>query len=134
MKYTERINVVEILRFSIIGGCSVFVYTLALLFLKDEIGLINASLVAYLLTLFVNYLFQKNWTFKSERKHINTMPRFIVIHIFGIIINSSVLYVFIFIFDLLLIISQLVAFMVVAIWSYSLQKLWVFESEATFQR
>tara|TARA_R110000782_G_scaffold67650_4_gene136597 strand:+ start:9625 stop:10017 length:393 start_codon:yes stop_codon:yes gene_type:complete len=116
----------EILRFSLTGGSSALIY-LAILYLTiPVIGLLAASLVGYTAAMIVNYAMQRTWTFKSDRAHKQTVPRFFVTHLGGILINAGIMALLVETMSFPILPSQILAFVAIAAWSYVLQKIWVF--------
>jgi len=123
----------ELVRFSIVGGGSVIAYIVAIFFLHKILDLLVASVVAYCLSMIVNYFLQKIWTFRSDRSHFQTGPRYLVIHLAGIAINTLTLALLVETFLIRFALAQLIAFGLIATWSYFLQKFWAFTPKVETQ-
>jgi putative flippase GtrA len=127
-------NLRELLRFSVVGGGSVIVYTLTLVLFRTFLGLLAASVVAYVCAMTINYSLQKLWAFQSDRPHTQALPRYVVIHAGGIVLNVLTLALLADTLALWLPLSQVIAFGLVATWSYFLQKFWVFSSAKELEK
>jgi putative flippase GtrA len=127
-------NLRELLRFSVVGGGSVIVYTLTLVLFRTFLGLLAASVVAYVCAMTINYSLQKLWAFQSDRPHAQALPRYVVIHAGGIVLNVLTLALLADTLALWLPLSQVIAFGLVATWSYFLQKFWVFSSAKELEK
>jgi len=82
----------------------------------------------------INYSFQKLWAFQSDRPHAQALPRYVVIHAGGIVLNVLTLALLSDTLALWLPLSQVIAFGLVATWSYFLQKFWVFSSAKELEK
>jgi len=84
------------------------------------------SAVAYAASMVVNYLLQRSFTFRSERPHRQAVGRYALVHGVGITLNAAMLEVLVGWMRFSLLIVQGAAVVIVAIWSYLAQKVWVF--------
>ena len=118
----------ETVRFCVVGATTTVVYVTIILSLLKLTGLplAPASAVAYLFAMVLNYLLQRNWTFVSKKKHSIAVPRFIFVHAIGIVINALTLQVLTVHVGLRYAVSQIVAVLLIAVWSYLALKIWVF--------
>ena len=132
---SDRATRGEILRFGLVGVSSVGVYLVIIITLMKltPFPLPTAAVVAYMFAMVWNYLLQRNWTFRSKNKHSFVVPRFIIVHAVGIVINAASLHVLATGAGLSYVVAQVVAIVFVATWSYLVQKIWVFMA-ATHER
>lgn len=122
----------QIAKFGVVGLSSVGFYYLFLIAAVElfGLGLIAASVVAYLLSMIWNYLMQRNWTFAADTNHSRGVPLYILTHLVGMFLNSAVLYGVATVTGIHYAIAQVFATGIVAIWSYLALRLVVFrESE-----
>ena len=130
LKFTllNKINLTEIIRFGIVGLSSVAFYYALLIGFVELLGIpvIVSAVLAYLISMIWNYWRQRNWAFKSDRDHKSSIPGYIVTHAVGMCINTVVLYIFTYYFEMYYILAQVFATCAVAAWSYLSLKLWVF--------
>jgi putative flippase GtrA len=118
----------QIITFSISGFASVAVYLFFFAWLiwlwPDRIWVTSA--MAYLVSMFANYLMQRRITFRSSRPHREAVTRYLVVHAVAAGINSTSLEVFVRWLSLQIWIAQAIAIGCVAVWSFGAQKFWVF--------
>lgn len=124
----SRALLLEMIRFGLMGATSAGIYLVFFVPLRWVIPsrLWLASGVAYLLSMVVNYLLQRNYTFRSDRPHQEAVVRYLVVQFVGLGLNSLVLEVAHHHLRFPLWPSQGFAIICVAIWSYLAQKVWVF--------
>jgi putative flippase GtrA len=127
----SRTLLLEMVRFGIMGATSAGVY-LALLIpithlLRTRLWL--AATIAYVLSMAINYVLQRNYTFKSERPHQEAVTRFVVVQSIGLALNAGVLEYAATYAHWPLWMAQGAAVSCVAVWSYGAQKVWVFVGE-----
>ena len=72
----------------------------------------------------------KLWSFESKRFHRETAPKFLVVIVLGIIINSTAIHIFV-TFGLHFLIAQVFAMSVVIIWNFGMFKWWVFPQNSS---
>jgi len=85
---------------------------------------------AYGLGIIFNYLVQRSFTFRSARQHQHAGPRYMVVQLGGMAINSAVLWVGVDVEHWWYPPVQFGAIALTAIWSYFGQKFWAFERAA----
>jgi putative flippase GtrA len=121
-------RVSEIARFGISGLATEFVY-FGLLWLSglwQTMPMWQRATLAYLGSIVVNYALQRSFTFRSQKTHTHSGPRYILVHSVGMAINSGVLGLTVDVLKLPFLPSQVAAIGLVAIWSYIGQKRWAF--------
>lgn len=116
----------EFIRFAIIGGVSAGVYFVGLYFLLGAFSLVVSAVAAYASAMVVNYLCQRAWTFKSDRRHDEALPRYLVVQLGGMALNAGTLEFFTTQVEAQIAVGQAIALCVIAAWSYLMQKVWVF--------
>jgi putative flippase GtrA len=126
--FLSRLPWGEMFRFGVMGLLSTALYLVIMMplkwFITAQLWLI--AVIAYLLSMAVNYVLQRNITFRSKRSHEEAVTRFLVVQLIGLGLNAGILdllvtrrhYVFWF--------GQGVAVIVTSLWSYGAQKCWVF--------
>lgn len=124
----SRVNLAEITRFGIVGLSSVGFYYALLIGFVEWLGMqvLVSAVLAYLISMVWNYWRQRSWAFKSDRDHKSSIPGYIVTHAIGMGINTVVLYIFAYYFEIYYLLAQVIATCAVAAWSYLSLKFWVF--------
>ena len=116
------------IRFGIMGATSAGIYLVFFIPLRWVVPtrLWVAATIGYLLSMVVNYVLQRNYTFRSNRPHQEAMGRYLVVQLMGLALNATVLELLTMRVKLSLWLAQGIAIAGVAVWSYVAQKLWVF--------
>lgn len=128
LNLVRKIPWLELIRFGATGLFSVALYLGCLVPLNYVLPnlLWLAAALAYGASMVANYLMQRNFTFRSNRRHEETVVRYLLVHAVAMGLNSGVLELLIRRLSVSLWLAQGTAVVCVAIWSYSAQKLWVF--------
>ena len=113
-----------------VGAASTLTTYLILIFLVEiwRMNVIGASVLGYIAGIAVNYKFNYGFTFRSERQHRNLIPKFFVVALAGLLLNTGLMFVGVNWFGIHYVLAQLVAVAVVLIWSFSINRLWVFRN------
>jgi putative flippase GtrA len=118
--------------FLVVGGFATGLQyaIMALLMALAGLPALTASNIGFAISAVVNYLLNAKLTFRSERSHASTLPRFAVTAALGLGINSLLL-------SLLIAAglhpapAQILATGGVLIWNYTLNALWTFKKPQT---
>jgi putative flippase GtrA len=119
----------QVIRFLSVGITSALVYltvTNGMMFYR-LLPTIPASILGYLLGIFVSYYGQKNYTFNRAENNSQFVVRFVTLSVFGIVANSTIIYLFINIVDINDYISTFLSAATVATINYFALKIWVFK-------
>ena len=119
----------EVVRFGMVGLASVGLY-FALLWLfgaLTALSLVIRATLAYGLGIIFNYVVQKSFTFRSVRQHQHAGPRYMVVQLGGMAINSVALWLGVDIAHWWFPAVQFGAICLTAMWSYWGQKFWAFQ-------
>ncbi|MEK9184817.1 MAG: GtrA family protein, partial [Patescibacteria group bacterium] len=118
-------------RYIISGGTAAFVDLVLLYILNTvfDIHYIFASIVAFIMAFFVSFILQKFWTFKNhsqENIHQQILMYFSA-SLFGLGLNTLLMYIFVDYFHLIVILSQIFAGILVACCSFFISKKLIFK-------
>jgi putative flippase GtrA len=91
-----------------------------------QINVIVASVIGYIVGIVVNYALNYGFTFQSKQHHQHLIPKFIVVMMVGLLLNTGIMFVGVNWFDINYVLAQLAAIAVVLIWSFTANRLWVF--------
>lgn len=119
-----------VLRFVLVGGST------ALLFLGLTFGLVEgaglhatvASTVACIAAICYNYLLHYHWTFGSDAPHGRVLVRYLVTCAGAVLLNGLVMYFGPAVLTLHYMYVQLLASIVMVLWTFSVSSVWVFRS------
>ena len=118
----------QFLRFALVGTVSTFT-TYSILVIGVEgfhVNAITASAAGYVLGSVVNYLLNYLYTFKSDQYHHILIPKFFIVMVVGMFINVAIMHASMDWLGLHYMVAQLVAIMVVLLWSFTASRLWTF--------
>jgi putative flippase GtrA len=102
---------------------------LTLLYITVEFFLFSPLLgtsCAFIWVATQSYLLNRNWTFRSSKKHSSTLPRFLIVSIIGFLGNFGMMYVLLNIFSLWYMLAQMLTALVIPIMGFLLNKYWAF--------
>ena len=114
--------------FALVGTAATIV-TFAVLIISVEVlhaNAIMASVVGYALGIVVNYILNYRYTFGSDQHHHVVMPKFLVVMVIGMFINTAVMYLGINWFRFHYMLAQLIAVAIVLMLSFTANRLWTF--------
>jgi len=114
--------------FLVVGGLSTILQYIVLVAAVSFFGVnpVNGSLLGYAFGGGVNYYLNYKLTFKSDKPHINTTWKFVVIMAVGFSLNGYIMSILIFDVELHYIFAQLLATAVVLVWNFIANKFWTF--------
>lgn len=117
------------LKFLGIGGVATSLqYTLLMLFVELlKITPVHASVIAYLLSAIFSYVANYYLTFKSISSHKASIAKFIFSVGIGLILTGSLMFLFTENMSFFYLLAQIVATLIVLIWNFFSQKVWVFK-------
>lgn len=121
----------EFVRFGSVGAASSAIY-FALLWVLTVLTTWPTAVrgtLAYGSGIALNYALQKSFTFKSGRRHQQAGPRYLLIHLGGMILNAAFLWLGVDVAGWNYILVQVAAMCVVTIWSYLGQRFWAFQPQ-----
>jgi putative flippase GtrA len=124
-----RATLPELLRFGAVGVASAVVYFI-LYGLFEWLTPFPPSVLAtlaYGTGMIFNYLVQRSFTFRSQRQHHHAGPRYVLVQIGGLLINTAVIYVGVDRWRWPFLPVQLGAIVLTATWNYLGQKFWAFD-------
>ncbi len=124
-----RAHLPELVRFAAVGISSAGVY-FGLLWLFGWLTPLPLSLLAILAYgtgIIFNYLVQRSFTFRSSRQHHHAGPRYLLVQLAGMLINSAVLHLGVELAHWPFAAVQLAGIVLAAMFSYVGQKFWAFD-------
>lgn len=113
-------------RFGIVGVAATMVY-FVIGFALERMGVLVlfGNAIAYVLGFIVSYFGHKLWSFRSSARHATSLPRFIIVWFAGLALNTLIIWSCMRL-GLAYMIAMGVAIVLVPVFTYCMQKLWVF--------
>lgn len=120
----------RIVRYGVAGGLSMLTHLVVLLLLVEGIGFgaVAATTLGFGASILISFLLQHHWVFRSQAARRFTAPRFVVVTLFGLLLNSSIMAVGYRLFAVHYLVVQAIAFAVVPVSNYLLNRAWTFGS------
>ncbi len=122
------------IRFIISGGTSAVV-DLSFLYLFNkvlDIHYLLSAIMAWVVAFFVSFTLHKFWTFKSHEEETHKQAvMYLGTSLFGLSLNTALMYVFVDIFNIEVIISQFFVGGIVAFSSFFISRKFVFKYKST---
>jgi putative flippase GtrA len=118
----------QFLRFALVGATATLTTYLVLILLVEiwHMNVILASVLGYIAGIAVNYKLNYGFTFRSARQHRIVIPKFILVALVGLLLNTGLMYVAVIWVGIHYVLAQLAAVAIVLIWSFTINRLWVF--------
>lgn len=116
------------MRFSFAGGIATLVQ-FSLLYLFVEFRLldkISASALSFVISAVCNYLMNYHMTFASTKSHLTTLPKFVGVAAFGLLLNVSLFSMFLLLVHYL--VAQMFATLITLCTNFILHKYWIYRS------
>lgn len=86
-----------------------------------------ASVFGFAISALLNYFLNYHYTFNSVQPHTATLPRFVIIALIGMILNTAAMTIQVNTLGFHYLIAQVVTTIVVLVWNFTGNRLWTFE-------
>ena len=123
---------VKLARYIVVGVIGTAIHFGVLIALVELWGVeaVTASTIGFIVTLVVSYLLNHRWTFRSDRGHLSAMPRYTVVSVCGLLLNSAIMYVTVHVLGLWYILGQCLVVVVVPLTNFLFNYHWSFRPAA----
>jgi len=94
-----------------------------LYFLTNLVGIyyLISSIISFIVSLMVGFVFQKYITFQNfEKKHIQQWSKFVFFQLIGLLINTIILYIWVEVFHIYYLYIALFNKIIIFIWNFSM--------------
>jgi len=92
---------------------------------------VPASLAGALLGAWINYWVNYHYTFRSSKRHLDSVVKFAAVATVGLLLNGLFMWVGVAVLELHYLLSQVVTTGLVLIWSFLANRLWTFHVRPT---
>ncbi|WP_025367304.1 GtrA family protein [Thioalkalivibrio paradoxus] len=116
--------------FVIVGGIATTAHYATLMALVEGLGIgpVPASGFGFLIGAIVGYVLNRRFTFASDRRHREALPRYLVVALGGLIINVGVLASVLALVHWHYLVAQVIATLAALFWNFGANRLWTFRS------
>jgi putative flippase GtrA len=121
-----------LVRYGIAGGASALTHlgTTWLLVEMAAIRPVLATNVGFALSIAVSYLLQRSWVFRSSRRHVQALPRFLIVVAISGLSNVTIVAVGTEVLDVHYLPVQIVALVAIPIINITLNATWTFRERS----
>ncbi len=121
----------EAVRYLLVGSLGTAAHLLVLTVCVEylQMGVVHASIAGFLAALSVSYVLNHYWTFASARAPFGSLWRYFLVSVFGLLLNTSMVYMMVELLHWWYLTSQLAVIFVVPTISFILNRYWSFASK-----
>jgi putative flippase GtrA len=124
---TGRAELWKIAKFGFVGSISIVIYFLVVFAMRPIFGAAwLVVLLAYLVTMSLNYFLQRTFTFRSQSHKLVSGRRYVVSHGVTLTINSALSFLVVDVTAMNLYVAQMLIITIVAITSFLICRFWVY--------
>lgn len=118
----------EALRFLVVGAAATVLQYAILIALVRSAGVnaVVASTLGFAVSMWLNYVLNRRYTFASDRPHAQALPRFIATALCGLALNAVGMYVLVSLLRLNYLLAQVIVTVVVTVWNFAINRWWSF--------
>lgn len=120
-----------LIKFGVTGVSGLVIDFLLTWFFKDELHINKfvANAIGFSTAVTSNYIINRQWTFKDKQsKAVPQFVAFLAVSLIGLMLNSSVIFLFNTLLSVNFYLSKAVAVFIVFFWNFSLNYFFVFKS------
>lgn len=118
----------QIIKFGIVGVIATIIDYVVLYGLTEFLGIhyLISSTISFIVSLIFNYILSIYWVFDVRKKQtIKEVLIFVILSVFGLIINELIMYIGASIFDIYYMLCKLLATIIVMIYNFITRKIFI---------
>lgn len=114
--------------FTLVGAVGTAAHYLLLVILVEQMVVdpVLSSMAGALLGAGVNYVLNRRYTFRSDRRHREALPRFLAVAGTGFVLNAALMWLAVDLVGLHYLPAQLLATALVLLWNWLANRRWTF--------
>ncbi len=118
----------QFIRFAGVGAIGTLAHYVLLVMLVETLRTneVAASTAGATLGALVNYLLNRRYTFRSEKRHGEALTKFLIIAALGLTLNSLLMLIFVEILNIYYLLAQVFSTGLVLIWNFLGNRFWTF--------
>jgi putative flippase GtrA len=127
---------IQFLQFSAVGAVGTLVHYCILVTLTGGLGVnpIVASSAGFACGALTNYVLNYHYTFTSNKRHRETMTKFLIVALVGMLFNGLIMSVCTEALQLHYLLAQLAATGLVLLWNFTANRFWTFRESGKYRR
>lgn len=122
---------IKLIKYGIVGVGGTFIH-IGILTLFVEYFLCDpviSSTIGFIATVIFSYYLNYNWTFKSNKKHSVAFPRYALVSLSGLLLNTLIMFISVNVMFLWYGIGQLIAIILIPISNFTFNFYWSFRGK-----
>lgn len=122
--------VTKFIGFAGTGAIATAIQYAILIALRESMGVdaVYASACGYAIAAVANYLMKYHWVFDSDEHHHVAGPKYAVVSLSGLTLNTLLMYLGTQILDIYYLLAQVAVTGIVLIWNFTLNGIWTFRA------
>ena len=122
--------------FTLVGAVGTIGHYTVLLTLVEifAVEVVTASVGGFVVGALINYTLNRRLVFRSQRAHVEALPRFFAVAGVGLIGNALLMGLLTYRMEIPYIVAQLVTTAILLVWHFSANALWTFRDRGIAQR
>ena len=130
MRLKDNNLIKKFTKYFIVGIMGAFTHLSILILLVEvfKCNYILSSTVGFVLTVIVSYCLNYRWTFNSRGSHARSLPRYTIVSLIGLCLNTCIMLLVVNIFGLWYLIGQAVTVIIIPATNFILNSYWSFKS------
>jgi putative flippase GtrA len=118
-------------KYAAVGAIATLIYMGMLVALVEVLRLdpVLSSVISFIFILVGSYFANQYWTFRSGRGHLYSIPRYVVVSLSGLSLNTGIMYLTVNVLGWWYILGQMVAIFVVPLSNFLLNFYWSFRED-----
>jgi putative flippase GtrA len=130
MKSLKKNNLIKkFTKYFIVGIIGTVTHLSVLIVLVEffKYNYILGSTIGFVLTVVISYYLNYIWTFRSREKHTKSLPRYIIVSIIGLCLNTCIMFLAVNVFGLWYLIGQAITVLIIPVTNFILNSYWSFK-------
>jgi len=122
----------RLISFATIGGLATLLHYALLVMLVElaELDAVTSSATGFVASAILNYWLNYHLTFRSKKRHLVAAPRFLLVAMIGLAINSGIISVGTGLLGFNYLLVQLAATAIVLVWNFAASSAWTFSGRS----
>ena len=119
----------KFVKYGLVGILGTFLHFAILIFLVRLLGsnVLFSSTFGFIVVLIISYFLNKHWTFQSSEQGIQEFTKYSIVSLIGLLLNTIVMYLSIYVFGFNYIIGQFLVVLIVPVSNFCLNNIWAFK-------
>lgn len=128
MLHINSIFSYKFVKYGVVGILGTLLHFFILIFLVSlGSNVLFSSTSGFIVVLIISYFLNRNWTFHSSEQGIRGFSKYSIVSLFGLLLNTIIMYLSTYVFGLNYIIAQFLVVLIVPVSNFFLNNKWAFK-------